>query len=405
MCMQTSKTIDLRSNRGEIVNSEFIARFSVDENSNLWAAARVKLEKPFDPNLNLPLNLYLISDDDWEQVLHSGDCTMASKLYKFNIPLTIRGDGEWSNWVSAEQQNVPSVQVWYAVASDCAKVTHASYPEMPKIVVELHMKNSGSEFSHEDKGITTLYIILFFVYVYYLASTTFAIVKMALNKDDIEVPVMCCVFAIYMELLHIITQSIHLYIYSQNGSGFFLLDLASTVLQMNSQIIIVGMLIMIAYGWLITDTDISQNTTLMGLGVVVCLVQSCATFLTVIDDGAHHKYHDYGGWQGMILVVMRIILYVIFMVGVCRHLGKLKKKPNDFLKAMSVAGTLYMITFPILWFLSFVVAAQYRNRLIVFGNLIVQLFAIVILLNQLAKKGTKFHEASEDSRDIFPKKR
>ena len=63
-----------------------------------------------------------------------------------------------------------------------------------------------------------------------------------------------------MELLHIGAQTIHLIVYSYNGLGFYILDVISTVLQMNSQIIVVGLLILIAYGWEITDTDIYKDS-------------------------------------------------------------------------------------------------------------------------------------------------
>lgn len=274
---------------------------------------------------------------------------------------------------------------------------------MPKIEVDLHMLNSGSEFSVEEKGVVTLNIILLVVYMYFLATTTYAVFKQAMGTDNVEAPSMACVFAVYMELLHIATQCVHLYIYSKNGSGFLLLSLVSTILQMNSQIIIVGMLIMISYGWLITDVDLTQNTKLIVLGVIACLFQSLFTFLTAIDDGAHHKYHDYGGFQGFALISLRVILFFVFIFGVISHYSSVSKKAQSFLKAMAVAGTLYILAFPTLWILSHIAPAYLRNRLIVFGNLGVQLISIIILLNQLAKKGTKFYEASQSYREVLPK--
>jgi len=92
-------------------------------------------------------------------------------------------------------------------------------------------------------------------------------------------------------------------------------------------------------------------------------------------------------------------------MGVVTHISQVTDQAQSFLKAMSVAGTLYMLAFPVLWFISSIVPAYMRNRVIVFGNLIVQLFAIIIMLNQMAKKGTKFQELSKSSRDLLPKKR
>ena len=82
-------------------------------------------------------------------------------------------------------------------------------------------------------------------------------------------------------------------------------------------------------------------------------------------------------------------------------LNRVPRKTQRFLKALSVAGTLYMLTFPVLWFFSFIITAYLRNRLIVFGNLLVQLFAIIIMLNQISKKGTRFREASAKAKNIL----
>ena len=196
-------------------------------------------------------------------------------------------------------------------------------------------------------------------------------------------------------------QTIHLFLFNQNGQGFFLLDLISNVLQMNSQIVIVGLFILIAFGWEITDVDLSKDNKLIFLGGGILVTHTIIAYLTAFDDGEHHKYHDYGGFQGLALISIRFILYGIFLYGVVTTLPKVNAKVKGFLKALSAAGTLYMLTFPTLWFFSFIITAHLRNRLIVFGNLLAQLFAIIIMLNQFSKKGTRFYEVANKSKDIL----
>ena len=266
---------------------------------------------------------------------------------------------------------------------------------MPYIEVDLHMLNSGSEFSSEQYGIIWLNAIFFFIYVYFLLSITISVVREALKHDHVDSPTMGAVLAIYMELLNIIMQTIHLYIYDYNGQGFFILDMLSTVCEMNSQFIISSMLVLIAYGWTITDVDILEDVRYVALGMGVLLVHTMTSFLTAFDDGAHHKYHDYSGFQGIILVTLRIGIYAVFMYGITRTIQTVPSKTQVFLKALAVSGTLYMLAFPILWFASFLfINENYVNRWIVFGNMFIQLFAIIIFLNQLSKKSSKFREAN-----------
>mmetsp|Transcript_35648 Transcript_35648/g.41279 ORF Transcript_35648/g.41279 Transcript_35648/m.41279 type:complete len:273 (+) Transcript_35648:64-882(+) len=264
--MTSTRSISLGINAGEMVQSQYISRFSVPYDATFTASIRLKLQDKFDSKLNFPVLVLFFDDDEWIQALHTGDCLKSKSLAKYELNSNLRGDGEWNNWETYEIPHVAKNQVWYVVVSDCAGVTHMAYPQLPYIDVELHMLNSGSEFSHEEYGVMTLYIILFLVYVYFLATTSYKIIVSALRRDEIENAIVGCVFAIYMELLHIVAQIIHMILYSQNGKGFFLLDLISTVLQMNSQITIVGILILIAFGWEIIDVDFTKDNKFMFLG-------------------------------------------------------------------------------------------------------------------------------------------
>ena len=152
---------------------------------------------------------------------------------------------------------------------------------------------------------------------------------------------------------------------------------------------------------ILNTVDITKDNKIIYLGGAVVTTHTLIAFLTAFDDGEHHKYHDYGGLQGLGLVSIRILLYIVFIYGIVTTLPKVHAKAKGLLKALSAAGTLYILTFPTLWIFSFIITAHLRNRLIVFGNLLAQLFAIVILLNQLSKKGTRFYEAANKSRDIL----
>ena len=138
---------------------------------------------------------------------------------------------------------------------------------------------------------------------------------------------------------------------------------------MNSQIIVVWLFILIAYGWEITDTDLSKSSIkYIILGGTIIALHTLVAYLTAFDDGEHHKYHDYGGFQGFAIIVIRIGLYITFIYGIVQTYERVPNKTQRFLKALSVAGTLYMLTFPTLWMLSFIITAHLRNRLIVQQN-------------------------------------
>jgi len=70
--MRTSVEIELGPKSGEIPNGAFIARFAVNQGSNIHASVRIKLAESYDSNANYPVFAYLVDDPDWEDVIHGG---------------------------------------------------------------------------------------------------------------------------------------------------------------------------------------------------------------------------------------------------------------------------------------------------------------------------------------------
>ena len=185
-CLKTFKSINLNNISGEIPNSEFISRFSLPYHSSLSSTFKVKLVEPYNSDQNFPLSFLFFDDDEWNEVIRTKDWERSKQLARYEHKVYLRSDGEWSNLESYSIPSISKNQVWYVVVSDCSGFTHQSNPNMSKIEVELHMLNSGSEFSHEEYGVLTLNIILLLIYLYFLASTTYSLAITAMNKDDID---------------------------------------------------------------------------------------------------------------------------------------------------------------------------------------------------------------------------
>ena len=365
-CMKAIKSVNFNSKTGEIPNTQFIARFSLPYKSSFRSTFKVKLRESYDISKSFYLSFLFFDDEDWNYAINSKSWEKSKSYAKYQHHMHLRGDGEWSRIESYDIPEISKNEVLYVLISDWLETTHQIDSNLPKVDVELHMLNSDSEFSHEEYGILTLNLILLFIYLYFLASNTYSLVIKAMSNDEVDYIKVGWIFAIYMELLHIGAQTIHLIVYSYNGLGFYILDVISTVLQMNSQIIVVGLLILIAYGWEITDADIYKDSKKYVIfGGIIWSLHTLMAYLTAFDDGEHHKYHDYSGMQGVGIIIIRICLYIAFINGVIKTHGKVPSKTQRFLKALSVAGTLYMLTFPALWLFSTVITAYLRNRLIV----------------------------------------
>ena len=161
---------------------------------------------------------------------------------------------------------------------------------------------------------------------------------------------------------------------------------------------------MLAYGWTITFTNLKEHDYFMiEIGVTV-VVHIFLAALTIIDNGQHHKYHDFEGFQGLLLVLIRLGMFGFFLYKANETRKVVARKNLPFMKGFTVSGSIYILAFPVFYILSYLLNPHMRLKFIVFGNLFVQMIALIILINQITKKGSKYYEASMRSQGILPNK-
>ena len=71
---------------------------------------------------------------------------------------------------------------------------------------------------------------------------------------------------------------------------------------------------MIAFGWTLTFYKLSENDNYQMIILLNILVHLVVAILTLIDDGEHHKYHDYQGVQGFLLVMIRVGFFIMIII-------------------------------------------------------------------------------------------
>ena len=190
--------------------------------------------------------------------------------------------------------------------------------------------------------------------------------------------------------------------YFEDGRGFAALDLLSIMFQVISQAIIVTLLLLIAGGWTITYTSLPDQGIYVPLGSLVFLLQVVVAGLTYVDYEAIDKFHDFSGLQGASLVVIRVGMWTLFLKWIREAALKARTKILDFVKTLALAGSVYMLAFPVLWVLSYFIASYVRHRVIVIGHLVLQTLSVGVILRQLKNKHSKYFQASTQSKGILP---
>lgn len=107
-----------------------------------------------------------------------------------------------------------------------------------------------------------------------------------------------------------------------------------------------------AFGWTITRNNVGLEDLdlVIPIGCFIIVMHVLIGGLIFIDTEEHHKFHDYSGIQGLILCIFRVLLYVGFIYGLRNTRKDIRdQKKIEYLRQMSISGTLYFLSLPIFY--------------------------------------------------------
>lgn len=102
---------------------------------------------------------------------------------------------------------------------------------------------------------------------------------------------------------------------------------------MISECIMVFLLFMLANGWMTVWTayDFDEGMEFhIPIFMLVFMAHLMLVFLALVDRNAHHKFHDFAGWTGLALALIKMMLVAVFFY--LRHycLPTVKKAQRPF---------------------------------------------------------------------------
>ena len=374
----------------------YLAKFSLGEGNkaqfNFRAGFSSALEGD-DINRMFTLHYVVVNDYHWPEFQKTD--SWSRKLAVSNIIdyVNIKGDGYWSSYDTNEFENKYRTQIYYVAAMNWNGEFHATSPWLPKIWMEVKAFNGGEHFSQEEWGVLSMNFIMLISFIIFLGYSTYGYFQEVRKEEKWESPLAIIVLALTFEFIQILFDTIHLWVYQFDGEGIPTLDILSTIFQVISQVFIVSLILLIAFGWTVTYNDLPEKETIIMFTIMSVLIHATIAGLTALDKDEYHKYHDYSGVQGFMLVFIRIVVFIIFWIGIKMSSKDIKNKQMGFLRLFTVAGSFYILSFPILYIISYIWEPWVRNRVIVFGNFSIQDFSWVLLLYQLSSKDSKYKTA------------
>jgi len=171
--------------------------------------------------------------------------------------------------------------------------------------------------------------------------------------------------------------------YSSNGIGIPFFDIVSIICQMLSEITLSALIMMIANGWTINfqDIDIDNNLDVyLPVGAVVVVIHLTLAAMTYVDFDDYHKFHDFAGIQGLVLILFKLGLFAYYLYLVRVNRNKIPRKAEKFYKTFLIFGNIYMLDVPLTILASYMFPPYQRQFLFFLTSNMVQLISTALMI-------------------------
>jgi len=283
-------------------NWVFIAKFCFDTHGGT-----LSITVDWDPSMRgQEILLYSDIEKEWPAVYHSKDgCqSKADKAATFLSPNNTASG-------STAQFSVAGVRPrwWYIAASNCGQ---ASLGDLTYHMVFLNDGGKWTkQFSTDEQGIyqASIAFIVFYLAILCIFIRSYIILK---RKDLQSRIMMYLIIIISIEILTLVFEVFHYYVYSTNGKGVPALLVLANIVDIPHQVLFMGLILLISKGWTISTMHVTPRR-LLNMTLFLLAIAYVALFLwgTLGVDPASVLY-IYESPPGYIIIALRILILFYF---------------------------------------------------------------------------------------------
>lgn len=341
---------------------------------------------------NIALNVYL--DEDWDQVESEADVCSRHSKSRQSREILVNKEGEWSEWVNGTLHQSVRPHIWYFAIHDCGNAlqnfTH-------RLKYEVHfVQADDSEFSIEMRWMLTMNVLclLFFTaFVFFLYKRA----RKFFVESGVHPVVWTLATAIILQYLAQVSHTSHLWRYTGDGRGLKGLEVISEILFMLSQVIQTSLLILIALGYTLLQSKIGELDLMIPMCFMVAVIHIMLVGFGKIQDDASYKYHENEGAVGWVLLVMRLLLYIWFLWAVRSTASEGGMRLQQFCRQFMVAGSLYFLAYPIIFFVTKQFAQYMQHSIMALGLMLMQMGSNIWLASLFLTKSDYFKVSTLNS--------
>ncbi|XP_041482668.1 integral membrane protein GPR180-like [Lytechinus variegatus] len=353
--------------------------------------------------------LYFYSKQSWADAEISTDCTHKFMKAEYSINLVQKG----GNHTTLLLKHTGPWRVIYGDSFTCSPVLPQENPVYISFHIRLYNLDSfGKPFSHfecQDKGLLTYYELLTFVY-FVLGCICAPKVYETLKKGGPMHEVMSMLTSVLcFQALGAFSMFLHLYRYSQDGLGSSLMENLAELVDIVAQFMMLYMMVSLSLGWTLTSTKTQLNahvwktSPLAKIAAVITALQCFSVLLEQLLFTQHSAYHSHQSFLGMVTIMGRVSLAIIFAHNLHKVVSKEKSiVRREFYSNFAKMSFIWFFAYPVLVFVSLLFSHYIRKRFLIMTVTSVQATIVVLLYRLFLSRSLYWEISSLSSSSSLP---
>lgn len=168
------------------------------------------------------------------------------------------------------------------------------------------------------------------------------------------------------------------------------------------------LLVMLASGWtiLFQEIDVDEKAEIyIPIVALVVIIHIMTAALTFIDVDAYHKYHDFAGVQGMVIMATKVGLWLFFAYKAVHTLDQTKSKGSEsYLWKLYGLGSAYLLSTPFSILVTYLFPPYDRQEVYDVISHLLMFVTNIFLLYEVSYRKSSWFRANLDSLGILPMK-
>lgn len=225
--------------------------------------------------------------------------------------------------------------MYYMAVMDCDDNIHnlLGPNSFSRIQIEAVMTANEDHFPYEKQGIIqtdALLLLAYCVLFFFVCRNMYSFEETFGTRNT---PHIYCLVAMALQAFAICCDLTHWVHYASDGEGLIVLDVFGTIFDLLSECTMTLVVLMLANGWYTRfktyDVDDGMETY-APLFLLVIMMHVLFGALGYIDQDVQHKYHDFQGWVGAILICTKLILVAAFFYFYSYSVDKIQRESKQF---------------------------------------------------------------------------